>query len=426
MRMRARLGRWCAIGALGVSIACGREEPASGGRPQAAEAAVSSDWTANVEPMSLPASGTSAQPQLTRSDRGVILSWLEHTDSGATLRFSERRDRQWSPARTIASDDDWFVSWADVPAVLRMSDGTLVATWHPAIDPLLEAYELRLSYSRDDGKTWATPFTPHHDGTKTQHGFASLFELPDKTLGLVWLDGREQELKAAEREGGSMALYFARFDRSWKQTAETAVNTRVCECCPTAAVATDDGVVTAFRDRSPREIRDINVSRLENGAWTPERPLHVDGWEIDACPVNGPALSARGRQVAAAWFTAPGDKGQALAAFSSDAGRTWSDPIRLDEKAARGHVDIEMLDDGSAIATWVELGEGGSRFRMRRVEPSGARSRAIDINASAGGVTGYPRVTRFGNELVFAWTETGAGGEGGEQIRGAVATVQGR
>ena len=32
---------------------------------------------------------------------------------------------------------------------------------------------------------------------------------------------------------------------------------------------TSDGVITAFRDRSDKEIRDIAVSRLENGTWTP-------------------------------------------------------------------------------------------------------------------------------------------------------------
>jgi len=36
------------------------------------------------------------------------------------------------------------------------------------------------------------PFLPHHDWTQTQHGFASLFELPGNGLGLVWLDGRQQ------------------------------------------------------------------------------------------------------------------------------------------------------------------------------------------------------------------------------------------
>jgi hypothetical protein len=239
----------------------------------------------------------------------------------------------------------------------------------------------------------------------------------------VWLDGRDQELKTAQGDGGAMALYFARFDATFKQTAEAVVNPRVCECCPTAAAVTDDGVLAAFRDRSPREIRDINVTRLENGGWTPPRPLHVDGWEIEACPVNGPALSARGRQVAAAWFTGAGNKGQAFAAFSTDAGRTWGEPIRLDDGSTRGQVDVEMLADGAAVATWVELANERSHLRARRIEPSGARSAAIDVDGGRGGVSGYPRVSSAGNEVVFAWTESVAGGEGGEQIRAAVATI---
>ena len=86
------------------------------------------------------------------------------------------------PAKTIASSDHWFISDADVPTVMRMSDGTLVAATYPLIDFQLEAYDLRLSYSRDDGKTWSRPIAPHHDKTKTQHGFASLFEMPDACL----------------------------------------------------------------------------------------------------------------------------------------------------------------------------------------------------------------------------------------------------
>ncbi len=402
------------------AIACGGA-PASDDRPGTASPSAPPDsaWTIRPEPLSLPSSGSSTAPQLTSSDRGVILSWLEQTGSTATLKFAERTAGGWSDPRTVVAGDDWFLSWADVPSVVRMSDGTLVANWYPATDPLIEAYDIRLSYSRDDGKTWARPFSPHHDGTKTQHGFVSLFELPDRTLGLVWLDGREQELKSAEPAGGDMGLYFARFDAQWRQTAESAVNPRVCECCPTAAAVTDAGVVTAFRDRTPREIRDINVTRLEDGSWTPARPIHVDGWEIEACPVQGPALSARGRQVAAAWFTAAGNEGKTLAAFSSDAGRTWSDPIRLDDGVPRGHVDIELLDDGSAVATWVELANERARFRSRRVEPSGRRSAAFDLPGER--VTGYPRVARNSDELLFVWTESAA--DGPERIRGAIARI---
>ena len=381
------------------------------------------EWAVKLEPLTLPATGVASQPQMTVSERGLILSWMEQRDATFTLKFAERSSAAWSQPGTVASSTDWFVSNADVPTVMRMSDGTLVATTYPATDLRREAYELRLSYSRNDGKTWARPLSPHHDGTKTQHGFATLFELPGRSLGLVWLDGRDQELNKTDPQGGSMALYYASFDPQWKQTAEALVNPRVCECCQTAVATTDEGAVVAFRDRSPREIRDVSVTRLEQGTWTPERPLHVDGWQIDACPVNGPALSARGRSVAAAWFTVKNDTGQAFAAFSSDAGRTWGEPIRLDDGVATGHVDIEMLEDGSAAVTWVEFADQHSQFRLRRVSPSGARSNPVVVAGhESSRVSGYPRIARQGDDLVLAWTE-GAGDGGDTQVKGAIARI---
>jgi hypothetical protein len=403
--------------ALLLSACGGPEEPAVAPAPTPpADAA----WNVEVEPLVIPAAGQSAQPQLTASARGVILSWLEHDEQTATLRFAERTAGAWSAPVTVASSDNWFVSWADVPTVLRLSDGTIVAATNPATDASIEAYNLQLTYSRDEGKTWSAPIAPHHDTTTTQHGFATLFEMPDRRLGVVWLDGRDMELNTTATDGGSMGVYFTSFDHAWTQDAETAIDARVCECCQTSAVMTPDGPVVAFRDRSPREVRDINVSRLAAGAWSQPRPLHVDGWQIEACPVNGPALSARGSTIAAAWFAAPGDEGHAFAAFSSDAGRTWSDPIRLDDGTSLGHVDVELLDDGSAVASWVEFADQRAQLRIRTVKPSGERSVAVTLAGTGEGyVTGYPRLARHGNEFLLAWIESTAS-RGSQQVKAAV------
>jgi hypothetical protein len=400
-----------------ILAGCSRAEQPAG---QNTESPKDAAWPVTVEPLAVPATGQSAQPNLSVSDNGVILSWLEHRDATATFKFAERTAGKWSDARTVASSDNWFISGADVPTVMRLSDGTLVATAYPAVDPLIEAYDLQLSYSRDEGKTWSRAIAPHHDKTKTQHGFATLFELPDRALGLVWLDGRDQELNKTDPDGGAMALYFASFDRNWKQTAEEAVNARVCECCQTTAAVTDEGPVVAFRDRSPREVRDINVTRLEQGKWTPERPLHVDGWQIDACPVNGPALAARGQAVAAAWFAASEREGHAYAAFSNDGGRAFGTPIRLDDAVSLGHVDIEWLTDGSAVASWVEFVNQRAQLRIRRVTPAGARSDAhVIAGTGEGTVAGYPRLVRDGDALVLAWSESTPGGVSAQQVKAA-------
>jgi hypothetical protein len=379
-------------------------------------------WSVQLQAVQSPSTGIAGQPQLSTSERGVLLSWIERSGATATLKFAERTPTGWNAARTVASGTDWFVNWADVPSVVRLSDGTLAAHWLQKSGPGTYAYDVRLSYSKDDGRTWSPSFTPHHDGTNTEHGFASLFEMPGTGLGVVWLDGRAMTAGGHDAHGGGdMSVRFAAFDRNWKQTAEMVVDARACECCPTATAVTSEGPIAAFRNRSESEIRDIFVSRFEGGAWTEPKAAHADNWKIAACPVNGPMLAARGREVALAWFTASGEEGRAFLAFSQDAGRNFKTPVRLDDGGSLGRVDVVMLTDGAAVASWIEFADNRAQFRMRRVERSGVRSQAMTVAGIEGNRTsGYPRVAAHADELVFAWVAPAANGT---EIRTAVASL---
>lgn len=381
-----------------------------------------------IEPLPLGASEPSLAPQLSVTGDRALVSWIQTQGRTSLLKFAERTPSGWSEPRTAASGDDWFVNWADVPSVLRLDGGTLVAQWLQTTDEHLEAYDVRLAFSKDEGRTWSAPMSPHHDGTKTQHGFASLFQPPGGALGLVWLDGRMVD-PDPDKGKDNMSLRAATFDRDGNEVNETLVDDRVCDCCPTAVAMTDDGPVAAFRDRSPEEVRDISVARLADprgGKWTPPATVHADGWKIDACPVNGPAIGARGRQVAVAWMMAKDDQGRAFAAFSNDAGATFGTPIRLDDAASQGRVGIAVMADGSAVASWIEVsGEAAAsgppdrrpQLRIRRIDASGARGPAQTV-APAERTSGYPRLARRGDELLLAWTETS---DGRSAVRTAVA-----
>lgn len=381
----------------------------------------SANWSLTVTDLTSPASLDSGQPQLSSEGDHVVLSWIERSGEAASLRFSERTDAGWTGARTVASGTNWFVNWADVPSVFRLRNGDLAAHWLQKSAGSTYAYDVRLSFSKDDGRTWSTSVTPHHDGRKTEHGFASLFQMPGASLGLVWLDGRQ--MKEGDHEGmdvGAMSLRSAIYGTDGVQASEMLVDDRVCECCPSAAAVTQDGPIVAFRNRTTDEIRDIYVSRMVGGKWTEPRAVHNDNWRIAACPVNGPALSANGRDVAIAWFTAVGNEGHVYAAFSSDAGATFGPPVRIDDVGAVGRVDVELLADGSAAVTWIEFAEQRSEFRIRRAERGGARSSSMAVAGIASGrSSGYPRLARRGNELLFAWVETGEK----PQVRTAVAQL---
>lgn len=389
---------------------------------------VSAAQTSVIVPQQVPtpAAANSAQPQLSVSKRGVLLSWIERSGDLATMRFAERTASGWSTPRTIASGRDWFVNWADVPSALRLPSGAIVAHWLQKSGPSTYAYDVRLSHSTDDGQTWSPSYLPHSDGTQTEHGFASLFPMGDG-FGLVWLDGRAMKAggdHGGEHDGGgAMSVRFGQFDKHFKQVAETAVDTRVCECCPTAAAVTAEGVIAAYRDRSTEEIRDNYVARFVNGQWTTPRPVFNDNWKIAACPVNGPALAANGRTVAMTWFTVKQEQGHAYLAFSDDAGATFGSPIRVDDGGSLGRVDVDLLPDGAVLATWIEFADQRAQFRARRIDRNGTRSAPVTISGIAGNrSSGYPRAAVANGEVVFAWTESVDGGKG-LQVRTAVARI---
>ena len=386
-------------------------------------ALVDTEWKLAVEPLPSPAGASSEEPQLTVQGERAMLSWIDRAGPRATLKFAERTATGWSDARSVVSGTNLFVNFADVPSVRALADGTLAAHWLQEGGGNPDAYNLRLAWSRDGGRTWSPPTSPHHDGTMTEHGFASLFQAPGAGLGVVWLDGRTTNPEAPEGspEAGNMGLRAAVYGPDGKQRSETLVAPRVCECCSTAAALTSEGVIVAFRNRSDKEIRDIYVSRFAEGRWSAPTVVHNDGWRINACPINGPALGARDRDVAVAWFTVQQGQGRAFAAFSRDAGRTFGPPIRVDEAGSLGRVGIELLKDGSAAVTWVEFANQRSQFKVRRVEPSRARSTAVTVAGVAGGrSSGFPRIVQHRDQLLFAWAETD---KGASRVRTARASL---
>ena len=351
-----------------------------------------------IETLKAPSEGDSASPQITVSGGKTLLSWLERTGKQTALKFAERMATGWSAPIVVVASEHLITNFADVPSVRALADGSLVAHWIEMNGPDPEAYDLKIATSRDGGKTWSAPVSPHKDGTKTQHGFASFFTV-GTGLGLVWLDGRQ-----TSGGKGDMTLRAA---TSIPVKSDMLVASRVCDCCPTAAASTADGPIVAYRGRTTDEIRDIYVTRLEKTAWSAPVLVHDDGWKINGCPVNGPAIAANGRNVAVAWFTMQAGQGRAYVAFSSDAGRTFGAPVRVDEAGSSGRVQVELLADGSAAVSWIELGKGPSQFRVRTVSAAGTRSRPADIALGVG--TQFPRMGAAKGELVFAWTENSRG-----------------
>jgi hypothetical protein len=151
------------------------------------------------------------------------------------------------------------------------------------------------------------------------------------------------------------------------------------------------------------------VARRIDGAWTPPRPVHADGWTITGCPVNGPATAAHERDVVVGWYTYADQRASVRLAFSTDAAATFAAPVVVDEPHAThvplGRVDVALAAPDQAIVSWVAAEGETARWLVRRVGRAGARGAALEVARFPLTDRGLPRMERLGDDLLFAWTD---------------------
>lgn len=352
-----------------------------------------------------------AEPHLARADDGtVVLSWLEPDDDAVALRFATRRDGEWGLPQTVSHGDRWFVNWADFPSVSPIRGDLWAAHWLVKRPGGTYAYDVAIALSTDGGQHWDSPITPHTDGTRTEHGFVTLFPWQDR-VGALWLDGRQmaEEHAGTDTHGGGMTLRSAQLNASGDIDAGHLVDELVCDCCQTDVAIAADGPVAVYRNRTSAEIRDIYVARhVATDGWQPGIPVANDDWEISGCPVNGPAIVADGRNVAVAWFTAANGEPRVRAARSEDGGARFTSAIDVDTDSPIGRVDIDMLDTESIVVSYLaKSADGGGEVVAQAIAGDGTLGiRRVVARTATSRSAGFPQMIRQGDELVFAWTDT--------------------
>ena len=369
---------------------------------------------AAIEAIPSPAGAGAAEPFLFAAGDIVLLSWLEPvngTDRTA-LRFARYSAGQWSEPQTIVERNDLFVNWADFPSIVEDAKGTLFAHWLQKNGKGTYSYDVRMATSRDGGASWSESFLLNRDGTQTEHGFATLAVLPEGDVGATWLDGRKMttgDTDHEEHDAGDMGIRYATVDADGNISNEVELDGRTCECCTTGMAMTSTGPIIVYRDRSPDEVRDVAYVAKKADGWTEPARVNADDWKINACPVNGPQIDAIGQRAATAWFTAAQDKGRVYVAFSDDGGKTFAKPVQVDEGRPIGRLDVVLLDETTALVTWLEQTSAGGEIRARRVGRDGKVEPSMKIaDSSTARAAGFARVARVGRDVYFTWTEQSA------------------
>ncbi|WP_138429794.1 exo-alpha-sialidase [Fodinibius saliphilus] len=354
-----------------------------------------------------PAPENSRYPFLYSSSDVLFMSWLHQEDERSNLQYSQYMDGSWSTPKTIATDSSWFVNWADYPSIIAHDGKPMAAHWLNKIEGGTYSYNVNISTVTANGK-WKPAVVPHLDSTATEHGFVSMVPWNESTILAVWLDGR-QTANRSENEyydiDKAMTLRGAIINKNRKIGEKFVIDNAVCDCCQTSLVPTQEGAIIAYRNRTDDEIRDIKISRFDGHKWSEPKAVYEDDWKIAACPVNGPSVVAEGDIVAVAWHTGANDKPKAKVAISTDGANNFSKPIVLNNHTSIGRVDA-VLHNEHIYVSWVEEGKSKPRLKLKAINSSGevVSHQTIDeIKRSR--KTGFPRMERHRDHLIFAWTK---------------------
>ncbi|MEO9485093.1 MAG: exo-alpha-sialidase [Ekhidna sp.] len=371
-------------------------------QPKENEPAIAQDLT-------VPSNVNSSLPYLIKGNDGKLyLSWIEKGDSiQSVFKFSSLEADNWDTPEVIAQGNNWFVNWADYPMIAIDNVGNKIAHYLAKSSAGTYSYDVNVVLKHTDSINWSAPIIPHSDGTPTEHGFTTLLAGTDGSFTLAWLDGRNTGGgdHSNHGTGGAMTLRTAQIDLEGNLSEEEELDGRVCDCCQTSGVMTNDGPVFVYRDRSVDEIRDMAYVTKKNGQWQAPKLVAEDNWNIAGCPVNGPRMAATENGTAVAWYTAALNRPKVKVAFKS--GADFDEPIIIDNTSPIGRVDIVMINNQTAIVSWLDGGDNPA-IKYRTVNQNGSMSSVFLLaETSKERGSGFPQMEVHNGSLYFAWTEMG-------------------
>lgn len=361
-----------------------------------------------INEISFPGLTSSSLPVLSSDGSNLIFSWVSMLDD-TTAEFSYsflENGETWSEPTSITKGSDWFVNWADFPAVVQ-NKGNLLSYILQKSSGGKFSYDVKLNTLSKGEVKWETGLPLHTDSTFTEHGFVSAIPLSDSTYSVTWLDGRNTGGGGHDHSGhaGAMSLRVAEVNLKGKVIRDDLLDDKTCDCCQTSTALTGQGPIVIYRNRSDEEIRDIAITRLVNGQWTEPKVIHEDGWKIAGCPVNGPRAAAINSTVLVGWFTASGESPKVQFAFSDNSGENFKAPVAIKGKVI-GRVDVALLDSKTGVVSWVETLDEGTFLLAAQITIDGKIGTPVKISSmDPSRKSGFPQMEVLGDRVYFAWTE---------------------
>jgi hypothetical protein len=387
---------------------------------------------------------SSAHVSLAADGSFVAAVWSASLEGGATdIYAATSRDRGLTfsaPVRVNTTPGDARVNGEQPPraALMRRPGGvpamTVVWTAKGATGT-----KLQTARSADGGRTFGRAALVPGTDVAGNRGWEAITADDRGNVHLAWLDHRrlarndertaashhhQTATPAAQHDGVAMAqlseLYVANMDGA---AVPRGITGGVCYCCKTALSAGTNGALyAAWRHVYPGNLRDIAFSMSRDAGRTFSPPVRVseDGWRIEGCPDDGPAMAVDARQrVHLVWPTLVSvGKEQTIGLFyamSAD-GRAFGPRVQIPTQGLAHHPQIAMPPNGPLIAAWDELNAGKRQVVMATAPTEGGSPtfRRTVVEGSDAGL--YPSVVATGSGMVLAWT-AGAGPKAVVKVR---------
>jgi len=358
-----------------------------------------------VHSIDLPTSTNSAQPFLFSSDT-AILSWIENeNDSVYSLNYAKLKGEKWDSVKTITQGTNWFVNWADFPAIAE-NNGNILSHFLQRSAAGTYTYDVQLKLFNVNNDEWSDEFILHTDGTKSEHGFVTMLPYQEDSFFVTWLDGRNTSGGGhGGHGGGAMTIRAAEVKLDGNIVNEVELDSKTCDCCQTSAAITSNGAIVVYRDRSDDELRDIYITRFKDSVWTKPVAIYNDHWKISGCPVNGPKAVAIKNTLAVSWFTNANATPKVQVIFSNNGGESFKEPITIDEGMPIGRVDVAMIDQENVLVSWVTVHNSKTVVKVVKAHISGKLGTPVIVTElDPSRTSGFPQLEVVNTRAYVAWT----------------------
>jgi hypothetical protein len=291
--------------------------------------------------------------------------------------------------------------------------------------------DIKIARSTDGGKTFTAPVMLQSAGAAGDRGWAAVAFDRQAAIHALWLDHRDMVANrtagaghashkaGAEHDGVAMAqksgLYYASVTA--RVSPERELTKGVCYCCKTALAAGPNGsLYAAWRHVYPGNLRDMAFTLSRDGGRSFRAPLRVseDGWAINGCPDDGPAMAVDARDtVHFVWPTVIGGttpEGALFYASTAD-GQRFTSRVRLPTLGGPkpSHPQVVVDRAGRVFVAWDESVNGQRTAALREVRlQAGRRPTFGDVVSLAPNAPAmYPVLAATKTGLVAVWTTGG-------------------